>query len=133
MEKTEITFVNVPMLHSAFDCGKGVPFNDFWDYIKIPDLFIKDLIEPYIITATGDSMLPEIKPGDQLVVDHRQEPVSGDKAAIWYNGNYIIKEIWQNNFSLYLRSLNKDYELIKVKEDDDIQILGKVTGIYRQI
>ena len=134
MQKIDVDYVEVPLLTSAFECGKGTPFNDFWDYAQIPHLFVEGCEEPYIIKATGDSMHPKIEEGDMLVVDYKKEPQSGDMAAIWYNGGYIVKELWQNNFSLFLVSLNKKYPQIKVNhKSDEIVILGKICGIYKPV
>ena len=88
---------------------------------------IKEIKEPYIIKVKGDSMEPHIKHDDDIIINFYSDVDNNDIAAVWLNGKCMIKVFCKNNWELILKSINPNYKDIKISEEDDFQILGKVT------
>lgn len=130
--QTDVKWVKVPSLITAHSCGFGTPFSDGMEYEDIPYEFVKNAKEPYIITAKGSSMEPVIYDGDKLIIDIKSQHKHNDMVTVFLNGDYLVKIFYQNNFSLYLKSKNTKFKDIKINEDDEFHVLGKVVGIYRE-
>lgn len=129
-----IEYTSIPSLISAHQCGFGSSINDGVEFEEVPSEFVKNMKEPYLITASGDSMSPIIQPGDRVFVEQSTfQPKNGDIVAVFLNGEYLIKIFYYKNFTLYLKSFNENYETITIREDDSFQLLGLVVSIFRKI
>lgn len=125
---------NVPYLDSAHQCGFQQPFfDDGMDFIMIPEDFLGGIKKPLIINATGDSMAPTIENGDQLIIDLAAKPQHNDKISCRLNGQFLIKILFINNFSTYLKCINSEYEDHKIMPDDDFEILGRIERVIKRI
>jgi repressor LexA len=133
MSKPPANFVRIPTLISSFKCGSDSPLNEGIEYELVPEEAIKDIKEPYMLIAQGNSMEPTIYAGDRLIVDVHAPTLSKNIVAVYYNGDYIIKRFEQRGFSVYLTSDNLQYNDIKIKEDDDFRILGIVRELLRDL
>jgi len=127
-----VDYVKVPTLVSAFECGFGTPFGDGYSYEEIPDDFVSGLKRPFVLIASGDSMLPNIMAGDRVIIEYAEKANHRDIVAVYLNGTFMIKVLFRNGFSLYLKSTNTRFSPIKIQEHDAFQILGRVTGVFRE-
>jgi SOS-response transcriptional repressor LexA len=133
-DNPSIEYTSIPSLISAHQCGFGSNINDGIELEEVPSEFVKDMKEPYLITASGESMTPIIQPGDKVFVEKSTfQPRNGDIVAVFLNGEYLIKIFYFKNYTLFLKSANENFETITINEYDSFQILGSVTGIYRKI
>jgi len=58
---------------------------------------------------TGDSMEPRLYSGDSVVINtESSEPIDGKVFAVNYEGELVIKRLYRDNGSWYLRSDNTD-------------------------
>ena len=74
----------------------------------------------------GDSMSPEIKNGDIVIVRKQDDAESGDIVVALVNGgDAVCKKLRKYNKMLMLLSINPEYEPITTK-DNPIRIIGKV-------
>lgn len=74
----------------------------------------------------GDSMTPEIKDGDIVIVRQQSDAESGDIVVAMVNGNdAVCKRLKKYGKMLMLISINPEYEPITSK-DNPIKIIGKV-------
>ena len=78
----------------------------------------------YVIQVNGDSMLPDYKDGDNVMVSQHIELKHGDVGIFVVNGNAFIKEYGKTE----LISRNPEFPNIQVNESDNIVCLGKVVG-----
>lgn len=78
----------------------------------------------YVIRVNGDSMLPDYKDGDNVMVSQRTELFQGDVGIFVVNGKAYIKEYGETE----LISRNPKYPHIPVHEFDNIVCMGKVIG-----
>lgn len=83
----------------------------------------------------GDSMLPDMKEGDLLLVDKNAEIESGDIAVTIYNGEEgTVKKIKKEKDTIVLIPINSNYEpiIISGKDLNGLHFYGKVIESKRK-
>ncbi len=113
---------------------------------KIRTYISKDLIKLYspfktyfVINAYGDSMNPDIKNGDKLIIEKTEDEMIKDNQiyVFFYNGQIFVKRLIKNIEHIIIKSDNPSNiynpEFITQKEIDKIKILGRVTGLIREV
>lgn len=84
-----------------------------------------------IIKVFGDSMNPLIKDNCLIFVDTSIKDINDKHIyVVNMNGEIFIKQIRVKKDYYHLKSINKEYEDIKVK---DLVVIGKVTGVFNKI
>lgn len=84
-----------------------------------------------VLKAHGDSMYPFINEDSLIFVDTSiKELNSKDIFLVNIQNELFIKQVICKDSFYYLRSLNKDYEDIKVK---DLMVIGKVKGVLNKV
>ena len=78
----------------------------------------------FVLRVAGDSMQPTYYDGDKVLVESTEELRYGDIGIFILNGEGYIKEYRPDG----LYSHNTKYGIIKVTDDDNIKIVGKVIG-----
>jgi len=129
----------VPVL-AEVDCGTPVYSqinSDTVKYIELTD--INYYVNPFAVTARGDSMRPYINPGDLLVCSDEPHKIKDGRAVIvnlktipeHYSSNAkLIKFIDDENVMLY--SVNTKYAPMIVRKNDIFRIY-KVVRIIREV
>ena len=114
--------------------GKVSAGTGYWqedDYDTMVD-FYKDEVPDEseydtIAIVVGHSMEPKIKNGDFLFIKLKNQ-VDLNKIGIFkVDGENYVKKLKSDR----LESLNKDYDDIKLSEENDIRTIGEVVDIYR--
>jgi phage repressor protein C with HTH and peptisase S24 domain len=124
----------IPSLIIAHQCGfNPLIYEESMEYLSVPEVLLAGIKNPFYATAAGDSMAPKIEAGDELLIDLNDNAKSGDIVTCRLNGSLLVKQFIQVNFSAYLRSLNKNHPEIKLNENDDFEILGKVIVVIKRI
>lgn len=88
-----------------------------------------------VIKAQSDSMLPEIKPNDCLVVQHNIENIIDNHIYIFsFNGELFCKYLSNNLGQIIVRSANKDYPIRYIEGEalDNFQLIGEVKAQIRE-
>lgn len=120
-------------------CGNGIfPLSETVEKIAIPLKAISDysINASYsIIKAKSDSMMPEIKPKDLLIVQkYEGEPIKDNHIYIFiYDGCLYCKYLSNNLGQIIVRSANTIYptRYIENEELNNFTILGEVKGHLR--
>ncbi len=89
-----------------------------------------------LIDIYGNSMEPELKNGDTVMIDTSQKDIlAGSISAVGIDDIIMVKRIEKHPGKLVLRSDNKDYEPIYLGLDemDSFRIIGKVVWISRDV
>jgi len=89
-----------------------------------------------LIDINGNSMEPELKHGDTVMVDTSQRDIlAGSISAVGIDDTIMVKRIEKHPGKLVLRSDNKDYEPIYLSGDemDSFRIIGKIVWISRDV
>lgn len=91
-----------------------------------------------LMDVTGDSMAPDIKHGDIVLIDQSKTDIYGHGYyAVGVEDSIFIKELDMQPGSMILRSLNPRYEDIRVSLADDhttsVRIIGRVLWVGREL
>jgi len=89
-----------------------------------------------LIDIYGNSMEPELKHGDTVMVDtSKRDILAGSISAVGIDDTIMVKRIEKHPGKLVLRSDNKDYEPIFLSGDemDSFRIIGKIVWISRDV
>ena len=114
--------------------GKVSAGTGYWqedDYDTMVDFYADEIPDESeydtIAIVVGHSMEPKIKNGDFLFIKLKNQ-VNLNKIGIFkVDGENYVKKLKSDR----LESLNKDYDDIKLSEENDIRTIGEVVDIYR--
>ncbi len=88
-----------------------------------------------LMDVFGNSMEPEIKEGDTVLVDQRQNQImAGSIYAVGVEDTVMIKRLEKRPSALVLLSDNTDYAPVLLQGDEleNVRIIGKVVWISRE-
>jgi repressor LexA len=92
--------------------------------------------EAFFLQAIGNSMEGVgIVDGDMVVVEPAElkDVVNGEIVALKLGGEPMVKRLFRNGPEVVFEAANTDYAPILVHEDDGWTLLGRVTGLFRQL
>ncbi len=89
--------------------------------------------ETFLLKVSGDSMLPYILSGDYVVVRSQPSAENGDVVVTLMGEEVTVKRFFKKGKRIELKPDNERWETIEVEEGaGEIQILGKVIGVFRK-
>ena len=134
-------FKNIPKVKARLSAGSGsfevgseiegyYAFRKEWLSTKgsINKMVLMDIF--------GNSMEPEIKDGDTILVDESQKDIlAGAIYAVGIDDTIMVKRLEKHPNKLVLLSDNKDYSPIylQASEINNVRIIGKVIWICREL
>ncbi len=127
----------IPILGSV---PAGTPIEaieDIEEYIDIYPKFVKHG-ELFALRVQGDSMEPDIRPGDIVIVEKQEYIDNGDVAVVRVNGEDVtVKKVKQVADGLLLMPNNAAYEPIFFNPEQiaslPVTIVGRVIEIRRRL
>lgn len=122
-------------------CGNGIiPFGETKEKITVPVNLIRGYSKNnkyVIVSATSDSMQPEIKPNDMLIIRVTDSDTIIDNHiyVFCYNERLYCKYLSYNVNQIIVRSANKDYptRFIEKENINDFKLCGEVCGLMRDL
>ena len=131
MNKNEKEF---PLFTGQLSCGLFGISEDFTEEgLSLDQKFMRNKESTFFIRAGGDSMEPQIRARDILVVDRSLKLFNNCVAAFYFNGNAICKIYRKTESGIVLHSLNSKYKDIHIKEHDELELFGVVVGLVRDL
>ena len=120
-------------------CGNGIiPFGETKGKMTVPVSLIKGYSKNkkyVIVNATSDSMQPEIKPNDMLIirVTDTDTIIDNHIYVFCYEDRLYCKYLSYNVNQIIVRSANKDYptRFIEKENINDFRLCGEVCGHFR--
>lgn len=100
------------------------------EFIEVPD----ELAKPgnIAIRVFGESMEPEIKDGDTIVIETKcVECIKNKIIVVNYQGAVYLKKFVEEGNTCYLVSINPYYPRIKVLDKAELKVIGKLKGVMR--
>jgi len=89
--------------------------------------------EVFLLKVKGDSMAPYILPDDVVIVRSQSTADNGDVVVILMGEEATVKRFFKKGKRIELRPDNERWETIRLEEGEgEIQILGKVIGVFRR-
>jgi DNA polymerase V len=141
--KTNLTFFipdfenmqELPFISSGIKAGFPSPAADFdGSKISLDNVLVKNREATFYAKASGNSMIGAgIDDGDILVIDKSLEPQNNKVAVCFIDGEFTIKRIKIEKDCVYLMPENKNYQPIRVTEENELVIWGIVTYVIKSI
>lgn len=129
-------FYDIPLLTGAVEAGAFTQNFSEWSgaTLKVPVGMYKgrDLISWKI---KGRSMEPHYLDGDVVIISKVYECIDGIDVIARKNGDHAtIKKIKTfPDGTIELRPYNSDFPTIQVQHSDEVEIVGKIVGLFRDM
>ena len=131
-------YITIPVLGSI---PAGIPFEAIEDILDWEDLPLEDTLpgrKYFGLRITGDSMEPEYRSGDTIIIQQQDHCNSGDDCAVMVNGDdATFKRVRLQENGLTLQPLNPKYDprffTSKEIQELPVRILGIVVEIRRNL
>ena len=141
MKKIEIYKADIssslplPIADEGIRAGFPSPAQDFMDLsIDLNQELVKHPSSTFYGRVKGDSMIDAgVHDGDVLIIDKSLEPKDGDMAVCFIDGEFTIKYIKIEEKVIWLVPANKNFQPIRVTEDNNFLIWGIVTYCITRI
>jgi repressor LexA len=89
--------------------------------------------EVFLLKVKGDSMSPHILPNDYVIVRSQPSADNDDVVVTLMGEEATVKRFFKKGRKIELRPDNESRETIQIDEvSGEVQILGKVIGVYRK-
>lgn len=127
--------MELPFFSSGIKAGFPSPAADFDESkIDLNKVLVKNFEATFYAKAIGTSMIGAgIDDGDIMVIDRSLEPKNGKIAVCFIDGEFTVKRIKIDKEGLSLMPENKDFQPIKISEDNKLIIWGIVTYVIKSI
>jgi len=111
----------LPYFSGGIKAGFPSPAADFDETkISLDKVLVKNHEATFYAKASGTSMIGAgIDDGDIMVIDRSLEPQNGKIAVCCIDGEFTVKRIKMEKDGLFLLPETKDYQPIKVTEEND--------------
>ncbi|MGS0744297.1 LexA family protein [Glaciimonas sp. GG7] len=126
---------SIPLFLNKVPAGFPSPAADYIeDGLDLNDYLVKHKAASFYFTVEGDSMSGAgILNGDRVLVDRSIEPKHGHIVVAVISNEFTLKRLYRWRGVVELRPENPAYKIIRVSEDDDLQIWGVVAAVVRKI
>lgn len=130
----ENTF-ELPFISGGIKAGFPSPAADFDETkISLDHVLVKNRETTFYAKASGTSMIGAgIDDGDILVIDRSLEPQNNKIAVCLIDGEFTVKRIKIEKECVYLMPENKEFQPIKVTNENELIIWGIVTYVIKSI
>lgn len=122
----EVGYKKVP-LYSSISAGYGACDSGVIDYIALPmvNSFSGDI---FAVRVNGDSMEHTIENHSIVFIKRDSEVANKKIGAFLLNNEALLKRYYVTENGVFLRSDNRDYPDIRVREHDDFIVVGRYIG-----
>jgi len=104
------------------------------DTLPLPRSWVRG-DEVFLLKVTGESMAPGILAGDLVMVRVQQRVARGDIAVVLIDEEATLKRVYEEAGGLVLKGDNPSFTPLRFSPEEaaEVQILGKVVGVYRNL
>lgn len=122
----EVEYKKVP-LYSSISAGYGACDSGVIDYIALPMInsFSGDI---FAVRVNGDSMEHTIENHSIVFIKRYSEVANKKIGAFLLNNEALLKRYYVTENGIFLRSDNREYPDIRVREHDDFIVVGRYIG-----
>jgi len=127
--------LELPYISSGIKAGFPSPAADFDESkISLDNVLVKNKEATFYAKASGVSMIGAgIDDGDILVIDRSLDPQNNKIAVCFVDGEFTVKRIQVEKNAILLMPENKNYNPIKITEENNFIIWGIVTYVIKKI
>jgi len=125
-----VGLVDVPLL-GWVAAGQPVDLCEQRESVAVPANMVRK--NTYALRVRGDSMIDDnIQDGDVIIIEKRETAENGQSVVAMINGEQVtLKRFYVESDGIRLQPANAQMSPIYLR-NDDVQILGIVTGVIRQ-
>ncbi|MBR2035513.1 MAG: translesion error-prone DNA polymerase V autoproteolytic subunit [Prevotella sp.] len=131
------TILNLDFVDCGIKAGFPSPAQDYLtDSIDLNKELIRHKETTFLARVSGNSLMEAgINDGDLVVIDKSLEVKDGDFVVAFIDGEFTLKEFRRDeeNNCAWLIPHNKQFEPIKVTEENDFMIWGVLTYTIKQL
>lgn len=132
--ETTTKTIKIPVLGKV---PAGVPIEaiqDILGYEEIPASMLKSGNNYFALKIDGDSMYPDYKTGDIIIIRQQNDCNSGDDCVVMVNGDdATFKRVIKQEKSIILKPLNNNYEPYYFDEYEILTKPVKIIGIAIEV
>lgn len=118
----------IPLALSLLSAGSAIEIAEDFDLLDINEMITKGRDGFIAFVVTGDSMVPDIRPGYIVFVDSWSEPQNGDIVVSCVNDRINVKKFLRRPGELFLVPSNGRHHAHRIRAEDDFKIVGVVRG-----
>ena len=128
----------VVLIYGSIPAGTPMEcIEDIIDTEEIPADMLKGGKQYFGLLIKGNSMYPEYREGDVIILEKVDDCESGDECVVMCNGNEgTFKKVLKNENGIILQPLNPEYQPIVYTNEQieqlPIRIIGKVVELRRR-
>lgn len=124
----------LPLYSSKVAAGFPSPADDHIEQRLSPDSYlVENKDATFCVRVKGESMIDAgIFDNDVLVVDRSRTAQVGDIVLAVLDGEFTVKTLGRSKAGARLIPANKDYPVIEVREHQQFDVWGVVTGSMRR-
>lgn len=124
----------IALFSTTVQCGLfGIQDDHIESYLSLDECFIRNKHSTFIFKMDGDSMRPQIYPGDYLIVDRSITNFVNKIVVVDIFDERMCKLLVREQESVILRSLNESYRDIIVTQEMDMRIFGVAIMCFRDL
>ena len=142
-QNTPLTFFTPENFNSLgavyFDTGISAgfpsPAEDFkQERLSLDNELIKNKEATFFARVSGQSMIDAgLSDNDLLVIDRSLSPAHNKIAVCFLDGEFTVKRLKVEKDEVWLQPENKNYQPIKITEENDFVIWGIVTNVIKKV
>lgn len=126
--------IKIPVLGKV---PAGIPIEaieDILGYEELPASMLKNGENYFALKVDGDSMYPDYKTGDIIIIRQQNDCNSGDDCVVMVNGDdATFKRVIKQEKSIILKPLNNEYEPYYFNEYEILTKPVKILGIAIEV
>ena len=132
--ETTTKTIKIPVLGKV---PAGIPIEaiqDILGYEEIPASMLKSGNNYFALKIAGDSMYPDYKTGDIIIIRQQNDCNSGDDCVVMVNGDdATFKRVIKQEKSIILKPLNNNYEPYYFNENEILTKPVRIIGIAIEV
>jgi DNA polymerase V len=142
-QNTSLTFFTPENFNSLgavyFDTGISAgfpsPAEDFkQERLSLDNELIKNKEATFFARVSGQSMIDAgLSDNDLLIIDRSLSPAHNKIAVCFLDGDFTVKRLKVEKEVVWLQPENKNYQPIKITEENDFVIWGIVTNVIKKV
>tara|TARA_B110000902_G_C14126564_1_gene520304 strand:+ start:96 stop:536 length:441 start_codon:yes stop_codon:yes gene_type:complete len=120
---------------TGISAGFPSPAEDFkQERLSLDNELIKNKEATFFARVSGQSMVDAgLSDNDLLVIDRSLSPAHNKIAVCFLDGEFTVKRLKVEKDEVWLQPENKNYQPIKITEENDFVIWGIVTNVIKKV
>ena len=120
---------------TGISAGFPSPAEDFkQERLSLDNELIKNKEATFFARVSGQSMIDAgLNDNDLLVIDRSLSPAHNKIAICFLDGEFTVKRLKVEKDEVWLQPENKNYQPIKITEENDFVIWGIVTNVIKKV